>query len=184
MIFGWKKWFWTEKWFCTAKIFYVKIKNDHNFNMVLSIFNIKKAILCSFLWGYSRTCSKSNLIVFLSQKRDFHKKTFFNTKNILKKIMSFFRDIFIEKVSVFPSLNFFQRPRQRPLPLIMIIMIILIMMIIMIIMIMMIMMTMMSMMAMVMAMIKRCGRARQVSRKICPRKKGFKNIYVKGSRDL
>ena len=42
MIFGRKKWFRTEKWFCRAKIFYVKIKNDHNFNMVLSIFNIKK----------------------------------------------------------------------------------------------------------------------------------------------
>ena len=49
---------------------------------------------------------------------------------------------------------------------------------------MMIMMTMMNMMAMVMAMIKRCGRARQVSRKICPRMKVFKNVYVKGSRDL
>ena len=32
-----------------GEIVYVKNGNGHNFNMVLSIFNIKKTILCSFL---------------------------------------------------------------------------------------------------------------------------------------
>ena len=38
---------------------------------------------------------------------------------------------------------------------------------------------MMSMMAMVMAMIERCGRARQVSRKICPRKNTLKTFTLR-----
>ena len=67
---------------------------------------------------------------------------------------SLFKDTFPEKSSVFHSLNFSQRPRQRPLPLIMFIMNIMIIMIIMTIMLIMIIMTIMIIMIIMMRMIK------------------------------
>ena len=57
---------------------------DHNFNMVLSILNIKNIYNTNFSPGYSLVCSNISKEYFLCEKSSsFVKKRHFHLKNIL-----------------------------------------------------------------------------------------------------